>query len=279
MREASTSRVALGPVRVRGGVYRGLVLHVLDIDLDFFLDDVADSCEPDGPRLDSDEYSPWSLADTMAFLQDRCGLDRKVPGFAVEHHREVFVRWRDAILRGDLTPPFQVTHVDAHADLGMGDSGYIYLMTRLVFEAPEDRLFPETGTQGLGDGNWLAFALACRWISSLVYVYNRDEDEPNDIFAHVMKGFNPRGDCIELVGMNKDELDKVVYYTLGRGSAPVILQREPPVPFRPTKWRDFKAAEKFDLVCLARSPAYTPAESDALFDAIRERFIDKAAFR
>jgi len=33
----------------------------------------------------------------------------------------------------------------------------------------------------------------------------------------------------------------------------------------------------FDVVCLARSPAYTPAESDALFDEIRDLFIDEAA--
>ena len=39
---------------------------------------------------------------------------------------------------------------------------------------------------------------------------------------------------------------------------------------------DYRAAEPFDIVCLTRSPQYTPVEADAIFDAIRERFIDEA---
>jgi hypothetical protein len=38
-------------------------------------------------------------------------------------------------------------------------------------------------------------------------------------------------------------------------------------------WPDFEAEEPDDIVCLARSPEFTPAESDALFDSIREGFI------
>jgi hypothetical protein len=35
------------------------------------------------------------------------------------------------------------------------------------------------GRGGVDDGNWLAFALACRWFSDLTYVPNVD-GRPND---------------------------------------------------------------------------------------------------
>jgi hypothetical protein len=34
-------------------------------------------------------------------------------------------------------------------------------------------------------------------------------------------------------------------------------------------------AEALDLLCLARSPAYTPAEAGPPFDAILDQFIDQ----
>jgi hypothetical protein len=39
-----------------------------------------------------------------------------------------------------------------------------------------------------------------------------------------------------------------------------------------------EAPEGFDVICLARSPDFTPAELDPLFDEIRERFIDEEGF-
>jgi hypothetical protein len=47
------------------------------------------------------------------------------------------------------------------------------------------------------------------------------------------------------------------------------------VAFQALSWRQYGATGPFDLVCLSRSPEYTPATCDALFDAIRERFIDE----
>lgn len=81
----------------------------------------------------------------MNFLEHQCGLAAKLPGFAVEHHGELFDRWRDAIQIGVLRPPLAVTHVDAHADLGLGDAGYIYLLTTLVHLPLEERLYPQKG--------------------------------------------------------------------------------------------------------------------------------------
>jgi len=91
---------------------------------------------------------------------------------AVEHHGEVFRRWRSAIRHGFLPVPFHVTHVDAHADLGLGDAGYVSLVTELLHREVEERAGDEEDPAGLGGGNLLAFAIACRWISELDYVHN-----------------------------------------------------------------------------------------------------------
>jgi hypothetical protein len=79
--------------------------------------------------LEATEYPPWSRDNAFAFLEDRCKLSERLPGFVVEHHGELFGRWRGAIEAGELELPFSVTHVGAHADLGLGDYGYIYLIS------------------------------------------------------------------------------------------------------------------------------------------------------
>jgi hypothetical protein len=72
------------------------MFRLLDVDLDFFLDGVAEWIAKDGPRLDSSEYHPWDQDDVLVFLQDRCLLGRKLPGFVVEQHDELFPLWRQA---------------------------------------------------------------------------------------------------------------------------------------------------------------------------------------
>ena len=117
-------------------------------------------------RLDSDEYPPWSRDEALAFLHDRCKLTDPLPGFVVENHGELFEQWAAAIDAGKLMPPLSVAHVDAHADLGLGDIGYVYLLTELLFLPVEERRSPRAGA--VTDGNWLAFAIASRWISDLL---------------------------------------------------------------------------------------------------------------
>ena len=246
--------------------------RILDIDLDFFVEGAAHWRESTDDRLDAAEFPPWPRERALSFLEERCKLDRPLPGFVVEHHGEMFTRWRSAIDEAILTPPFEVTHIDAHADLGLGDNGYVYLMTSLLFEPPEERRVPQTGDGGLADGNWLIYAIACRWLAALTYVLNTESGPPGDILTYVMEGFDPGGRHIELPAMHKRELDKLPF------GEPEVHHREPKVPFTWMPWPAFTAPDPFDVVCLARSPGFTPRESDPLFDEIRERFIDEAAF-
>jgi hypothetical protein len=109
------------------------VMRVLDLELDLFLDDVAyhrpssRECE----RLPDGEYTPWAAAAVRTVLEDHYGLDRArpIPGRLVTHHFEAFLFWQELVRCGALDIPFDVVHVDAHADLGSGDAGYVYLMT------------------------------------------------------------------------------------------------------------------------------------------------------
>lgn len=252
------------------------VQRVLDLDLDLFVDGVAHWRNSTDDRLDAEDFPPWSVDEAVAFLTDRCQLRGPLPGFVVEHHGDLFGKWRSAIDAGLLRPPFHVTHADAHADLGMGDPAIIYVMSELLYVPPEARRNPNGGTLGpayaLGNGNYLTFAIACRWVADLVYVFNSGGGE--DVLVHVMEGFDPSAANVQLAAVPRRLL--VENLALIEPLEPDF--REPPVPFRKMLWSEYRAPAPFDIVCLARSPGFTPAGCDAIFDEIRHRFIDETAF-
>lgn len=248
--------------------------RILDIDLDFFVHGAAHWVAYDGDRLDADEFPPWPLDDAIAFLRRECGLTRRLPGLVVERHGELFDRWRDAIAAGYLAPPLSVTHVDAHADLGMGDAGYVHLMSELLFEPVEQRRFPKTGESGMDDGNWVSFAVACGWVGELIYVFNTTDPRPEDILSYVMEGFDPSAAHIRLAAVNKRDINDLWMLD---NKTKVVQHYEPRVPFRTVSFLNFRADRPFNVICLTRSAAFTPAASDALFDEIRDRFIDEGA--
>lgn len=242
--------------------------RVLDIDLDFFVHDVV--YWPDqNVRPDPQDHPVWAVAEAVDFLRERCGLHTRLPGFVTENHGELFPLWRGAIEAGALLPPFHVTHVDAHADLGLGDAGYVYLLTELLGLPPDQRTHPRTGNGGLNDANHLAFAIACRWISELTYVYG--EGGGSDELTLVMQGFDPRADQVQLPRFRRDDLDAIQR----RHEQSAVVAYEPPVPYRSLPWDTFRADGPYDFVCLTRSPPYTPPTADAIFDAIRETFISE----
>lgn len=206
----------------------------------------------------------------MAFLRDRCGLKSALPGRAVEEHSEVFGAWRDGIDAGLLMPPFSVTHVDAHADLGLGDCSWMYLLSEVVFQPLDERRYPREGDDGLNEGSWLSFAVACRWVRDLTYVFRNPEGRPRDLHAPVMKEWNTRSGAVQLAAVDKQNVLRVCDLS---GQAPPVEHFEPEVPLECVPWERFQAEEAFDFVYLTRSPTYTPPESDPLFELIRSGFI------
>ena len=144
---------------------------ILDMDLDFFFSAISKSFD-EGRRPDK-YYTPWSNAEVRQFLENNCGLNKNnpIPGKIVETHDECFWIWKEMIASRTLIPPVDVVHIDAHADLGSGDSSYIYIFTDILNKPIEERHNPESRYYintndreyaGISEGNYLSFAIACR---------------------------------------------------------------------------------------------------------------------
>jgi hypothetical protein len=244
-------------------------MRILDIDLDFFVNGTANWRPVGSGRLDADEYPPWSTEEAFTFLRDGCKLTDPIPGWVVENHGELFGKWAAAIDDGSLTTPFSVIHVDAHSDLGLGDATYIPLLTEVLFLSPEERL--PRATELVNDGNYLAFAIGCRWLSDLTLVRNgAGGGRPGDLFPYYMENLD--SDNIKMEAMTREQLDRRMHDRPYEASS-----AEPAVPLRHMAWSEFASSELFDLVCLARSPEYTPVELDPLFDEIRTQLVDEQA--
>jgi hypothetical protein len=248
------------------------VTRILDLDLDFFVHGVATWRAVGSGRLEAADFPPWPVEDALSFLRDRCKLSDPLPGYVVENHGELFDLWGDAIAAGTLAVPLSVTHIDAHSDLGLGDDAYIKLITELLF-LPIDQRRP--GAKDLvTDGNYLAMAIACGWVSELNLVRNEEgnnDGRPEDLFPYYLE--SREATDIQLQAMTREQLDNRMY-----DREYEIEASDPKVPLVHMTWEQFDAPASFDVICLARSPDYTPAELDPLFDEIRERFVDEAAF-
>jgi UPF0489 domain len=280
--------MTITPPRTRNESEREPARRVLDVDLDFFVYGTSHEPAQRGLRLDPNEYEAWSPEDALAFLETNCGLTERLPGRAVERHDETYFKWRDAISTGKLASRFYVAHLDAHADLGLWDDGYIYLLSELLHKPVDQRSDPKLanadGWGGLGEGNYLAFAIACRWISELVYVMGgRHQDDiergdeltgrPTDVLVALMPDFDLDAPAIQLPKLDPDDLQEHI----GDWDRLQPLTWEPEVPFSYLYGPDFHASEPFDLIYLARSPTYTPPTADPVYEAIRSRFINEDA--
>ena len=230
--------------------------RVLDIDLDFFL---ADCCPlaAVGARPVLAGHEPWEPADVRAFLERQCLLsrDRPLPGRVFMTHDEALRYWAELMDRGELQPPFHVTHVDAHSDLGIGHPGPGYVLYNVLSLSPNrrlelDRFYRE---RKLDEANYLLFALAARIVGSLENVrrpFSR-EDVPSQILI-------ADGGHIRLPQSFPDLFERV--------NGP-----EPLIPYREYKEDgSFFAAAPYDFVSLAISPRYAPAAADALVPIFQE---------
>lgn len=240
-------------------------MHVLDVDLDTFLYERPQRPADKG-RLSNEDFHPWPRAEVSAFLSTRCNLGTsKVPGTAVTFHHELFEVWRRLIASGKLEIPFHLTHVDSHADLGMGDASWNYIMCELLHRDVHERAPLESGGwYGLREGNFLTFAIACRWIASLTYVYHPDMPRENlgvhDIPDLLFRGNDPACGVLQLKklppGLNLPP----------KSVSPLGL--EPEVPLHLVDVRQFTAANPYSFLFLAHSPGYTPPSADGLIETI-----------
>ena len=232
-----------------------MAMRVLDIDLDFFLEDCCPLADI-GQRPELAGHEPWPEEAVVAFLENQCGLsaEHPLPGRIFETHDQALLFWEEKIAEGRLTAPFHVTHVDAHSDLGIGHPGPGYVLYNVISMPMERRMNPAYFYEQhkLDEANYLLFALAMRRIASLDNIRNprSHADIPGVILA------SEAGDRIQLCSLTSKMFEKQ------NGPEPVI-------PFAVyDDYTVFRADAPYDFVTLAISPRYAPQEADALADVI-----------
>ncbi len=237
------------------------------MDLDFFQTGIVHWPQGDG-RPDVSDYPPWSHEQVEEFLESSCGLDqhRPLPGGLVDTHDTVFHCWNRQIDAGTLSAPFDVVHIDAHADLSMGSAGWSHVCFDLLHKPPLHRA--SAAGELVCEADFLLFAIACRWVRRVTYVYHPaarlQDDLPTDLIGVLFKGCDRTSGVIELPCFNAEDRCRGV--TDGR--IPPI-RREPPVLFSAVPHDSFAAKGDFDFAYLSMSPRYTAPAADDLLDVFR----------
>lgn len=252
-------------------------MRILDIDMDFFLDDVAHFKSFDGERLNDEDYKPWSVEAVKDYLENNCGLNRfsKVKGAIFTEHIGVFHVLRELVDKKLVHLPFDIIHIDAHADLGLGDSAWHYIYSTLLSFKKEERLniiidnLIKNKFGKVSSGNYLLYMIALEWINNLTYVPHPSE-LGDDYPQLIMKEFNDSCNIIQLKNYNCN----ISFHDLKRKE----FEPQYEVPFNVVrKYTDFKNVHPFDYVFFSQSISYTPASADILLDVFKN-YIDFESF-
>jgi len=263
---------------------------ILDLDLDVFSWPIVHWPQTDD-RPDDAEHSVAAADDVRFLLEAQCGLStsKRIIGQEVTDHDEAFFVWRAWIEQGKLTPPFSVIHVDAHGDMGLGDAGYVYLLSDLLALPVEQRRNPKRGGNALMNaGNYLMFAVANRWLSRLTYVFPwktpwqskwkcgeseeveddpRYDGAPGDLLVMHFRNGDWRTRMLELRHCTREALN----HCMGRAELEPYIHLEPAIPFDFTPVRDFRF-NGFTHLTVAQSPRFAPPKADNLLSIIRKYF-------
>ncbi|QAY67311.1 hypothetical protein ET464_13780 [Paenibacillus protaetiae] len=244
---------------------RSLVTRILDIDMDFFLSDIAHWVD-NSERLDSEQYVPWDEERFRVFLEERCRLnkDNPIKGRVIEHHDEAFHFWKELIHRGDLQTPFVLTHIDAHSDTGLGDANYVYIMKELLHHPMNTRL-RKLNIKKVNYANYLAFTLALGWVTKVEFVLHPEWD--NDFLYLHLKDFSDSSGSFQFKAYNKD-IDIVMQMHRLLEIKPLLV--DPEIPYSLIKEDEFTSALPYDLAVFCKSPGYTPKEADYMLSIFKE---------
>ena len=256
-----------------------LVLH---IDIDFFVDPVVYYRTDTGPRPNGHVHRAEASTSVTRFAESQCLLSAKapIPGSAVVHNDEVFEALERHRAAGLLTMPFEMVHVDAHADLGVGEHDYSFerITTDVLHRPVEERARNlRTGRGALGFGNWLAFCLACRWIDKLTIVRHHGamDDLHQAYFSeYLIPRSQPRPERRELnIRMQPLTFDEFITRAWqrtgawgGKLSMPIEL---PLIPTTIVERAAFQLERPPDLLLLCLSPGYSPPSADRILKLLK----------
>lgn len=251
------------------------MMNILDIDLDFFLDKVPVFVSTDSnDRLQSGSYIPWKKNEVEKFLINQCGLSAKsrIPGKLLNHHDEVYNEVRN-LIESETTNKVNIDHVDAHADLGLGDLCYNYLFFNLLREPIQERYYHDediSNLEKMGPGNYLVFMIACNWVKKLRYIHlDNQVDDLNYLFLKDLRTDSQivklRVYCEQQIPDNFESFDKSKFI---RETNPCRFEKD--VPLETIQYRNFNSDKTYDRIFLTTSPSHTPVESDKLIPVIMQ---------
>lgn len=151
-------------------------------------------------------------------------------------------------------------------------------MGELLHNDLSARLSPKIGgNDGLLEGNYISFAIACRWIEAITYVHHPSVPQENlgihDIPNCLFRNNDPHCGVIEF-----KKLPNECRHGFKRLSEYEPLALEPAVPIRLQDCHSFSTKLPVSFVFVAQSPNYTPSSSDHLLDVFRQ-FIDEDALK
>ncbi|MGG1639122.1 hypothetical protein [Paenibacillus sp. NRS-1760] len=238
-------------------------MHILDIDLDFFLNQVAHNTSDEYGRLDGTIYIPWTDERVRTFLEVNCGLskDSLVPGKFVRSHHEAFYFWKELIENGELVPPFSLVNVDAHLDTGGWGyyDGGLYIINELSKIPPGER---HKHIKHMDAGNYISFVVACNWTDHILFVLHPEGN--GDITSMLAKDLDPQSNYFEIRNYIKHVTAETIH------SADYISV-DTEVPFKILDDIDkYREDLPFDFIVLSQSPGFTPETSDTLIPIILE---------
>ena len=151
-------------------------MKVLDLDMDYFMEVIAETPFSVTDRLEEEYYgeSVWSENRIRSFLENNMGLskDTRIEGRIVCGHNEALFFWEELLADGKLSDPFEVVHVDSHADLGLGCASSDFLQSAmLTFPIESRRKIRDYEFNGkieqINIGDYLLWGIAYRMISKL----------------------------------------------------------------------------------------------------------------
>ena len=264
-------------------------MKILDLDMDYFLDSVAhfilDSCKK---RLSEEYYGEkvWSKDRVRTFLESNLGLSRekKIKGRIVKGHNEALFFWKELIYKGEIEVPFEIVHVDSHADLGLGCTfSWQHILNSVlsfpILERPKHNQYTNSSgnLRSAGLGDYLLFAIAYRWVSKLIYCANPN-GQKNDYLYCTIKNFeekfiwdDPVDLSIQLIYNSQLDIPKQNASTEETRLFIDTGVKEPEVPMTIIPTVEGVAFDgDFEYAILAQSPNYTPASADFIMDIFRE---------
>lgn len=261
-------------------------MRVLDLDMDYFMNKIANTPFSYKGRLDEEDYgdSVWSADKVRQFLEQNLGLSKthKIPGRIVSGHNEALFFWEELINSKKLSDPFDVVHVDSHADLGLGQASWSFLQSAfLTLPIDSRRKISEyefcDKMRSISIGDYLLWAVAYRMVSSITYCANPHGDK-DDYVLGTLKDFHEEliwnqpvknyiqlkyNKTMEMPKNNSSDLYKKEYLEGAIKDPEVELLIIPTIDA-------VRFAGDLDYVVMAQSPNYTPASADFIMDIFRE---------